>query len=836
MPSSRFTRGYAGPHFWLAIVFAVTMAVQIPFTVDVAQSLTSGYHKLPFWVGDPWPTITSVDKSGVEAGLRAGDRLVTLDGRPIESPQEFYPAVRAKEVGEPAVVSARRDGRVADARVTVQGVRLWAPFAYTALVFLPWLSLALGFWVTASRPRDGRAWMVLGILLGMSQFVRPGLFNPSSWPAPLAITTVLFRELAMRAWAICMMLFGLYFPVRWAIDWKLPWIKWVLLVPLAFSGLWDGSRAALASQDYPAALRTPHDPISNAADTILMMVAVSLFFVGISTKFRDPDLAADDRRRLKLLYWGCTAALTPYSLVLLSGLFGKPVGDGGPLGFALMAVGLLPITLAYVIVVQRAMDVRMVIRQGVQYALARRGVKILQGILVIIAITVSSGLLNSGRLSRPSKLALVSVLVILVLRIRDAGERLRHWVDRRFFREAFNAEQILGELSGQVRGILDRDSLLETVAHKISESLHVERIAVLLQRDGLFRPAFAIGYPAGLNLAVGAEYAPLAELRRTHEPVSVEDRESREQLDAELVLPLSPHNELLGFIGLGPKRSEEPYSPSDTSLLRTVAAQTGLALENSRLSEAIAAEVAQRELLNREIEIARDVQQRLFPQNLPDIPALEYAGHCRPARGVGGDYYDFLALSSGRLGIAIADVSGKGIPAALLMASLQASTRGQSQSDSRKVSELTASVNRLVCEASPENRYATFFYALFEPATRTLIYTNGGHNPPVLLRGDEVIRLDLGGPPVGLFKMSQYAQSEIQLLPGDLLVLYTDGVSEAENPAEEEWGEDPLISTARACRDLPPSEIIARIMQAADAFAAGARQHDDMTLVVARVL
>ena len=115
------------------------------------------------------------------------------------------------------------------------------------------------------------------------------------------------------------------------------------------------------------------------------------------------------------------------------------------------------------------------------------------------------------------------------------------------------------------------------------------------------------------------------------------------------------------------------------------------------------------------------------------------------------------------------------------------------------------------------------------------MYTNGGHNPPMVLRGGEVLLLETGGPPVGLFRMSRYVQDEIQLEPGDLLVLFTDGISEAENPAEEEWGEAALIATARACSGLPPSEMISRVMQAADAFAAGAPQHDDMTLVIARV-
>jgi sigma-B regulation protein RsbU (phosphoserine phosphatase) len=240
--------------------------------------------------------------------------------------------------------------------------------------------------------------------------------------------------------------------------------------------------------------------------------------------------------------------------------------------------------------------------------------------------------------------------------------------------------------------------------------------------------------------------------------------------------------------------------------------------------------------LHREIEIAREVQQRLFPQTLPSIPALEYAGHCRPASGVGGDYYDFLALANGRLGLAIGDISGKGIPAALLMASLQASVRGQSLSSENDIAGLMTNVNRLVFDASPSSRYATFFYAQFDPATLRMVYTNGGHNPPMLLRGNDVIRLELGGPPVGLFRPAQYEQAEIQLAPGDLLLLYTDGMSEAENPAEDEWGEDALIAAARSCADLPSMQMITHILAAADVFAAGAPQHDDMTLVVVRVL
>ena len=197
--------------------------------------------------------------------------------------------------------------------------------------------------------------------------------------------------------------------------------------------------------------------------------------------------------------------------------------------------------------------------------------------------------------------------------------------------------------------------------------------------------------------------------------------------------------DLVGVIALGPKRSEAPYSRSDLTLLRSVAAQTGLAIENSHLFSTLAAEAVVRERANREMEIAREVQRRLFPQTSPSVRGVEIAGHCRPALGIGGDYYDFIALdrasdgtaqASSRLGIAIGDVSGKGISAALLMASLRASLRGQTLTGF-DLAHLVRNVNLLLYDSSDSNRYATFFFAQYDPATRQLTYVNAGHNAPL---------------------------------------------------------------------------------------------------------
>jgi sigma-B regulation protein RsbU (phosphoserine phosphatase) len=267
------------------------------------------------------------------------------------------------------------------------------------------------------------------------------------------------------------------------------------------------------------------------------------------------------------------------------------------------------------------------------------------------------------------------------------------------------------------------------------------------------------------------------------------------------------------------------------------AAQTALAHEVARLTTAIGREMAQRERLNRELEIAREVQEHLFPQRLPPVLGLDYCGQCRPAREVGGDYYDFLDLSGGKLGIAIGDVSGKGVGAALMMASVEASLRALAPVVDDPA-ELMERVNSLVYGASAANRFVTLFYAQYDPASRRLTYVNAGHNPPVVLRNCagacQVLRLETGGPVVG-FLPNSYQRGLFSHEAGDLVVLFTDGVSESMNIRNKEWGEERLIEFAKTCHGLPALESVTRILAAAQAFAAGASQHDDMTLVVFRV-
>jgi sigma-B regulation protein RsbU (phosphoserine phosphatase) len=288
----------------------------------------------------------------------------------------------------------------------------------------------------------------------------------------------------------------------------------------------------------------------------------------------------------------------------------------------------------------------------------------------------------------------------------------------------------------------------------------------------------------------------------------------------------------------GPAFTRELSGPSRPPVPRRSASD--LALENRRLTAQVAAEVADRVERTRELELAREVQERLFPQTCPSIAGLDYAGACRPALGVGGDYYDFIPLSDTELGIAIGDVSGKGIPAALLMATLRAYLHGQTLHRVTDLSDVMVNLNRLVYESSSANRYATFFYAQYDASTRVLEYVNAGHNPPVIFRTrnerHDVLRLEAGGPVIGLIPDCSYKQGSVTLEEGDVLVLFTDGISEAMNAAGGEWGEERLTQAIGANRALPARELIELITRTCDEFVAGAAQYDDMTLIAARVI
>jgi len=802
--------------------------------------------------------------SSRHAGLQNGDRLLAVNGVPYRGEATLYSAYNHARLGVPILLQVESKGTIHTIALPVALAHssFWEKVATAILNFLlPALCLLLGFWVVAVRPHDSLAWLLLALMMTIPQLFEN--YVVQGWPAGWREVAMVYHASLGFMFTIIMFFFGRYFPEPfpperiWDKVWKI--MQWTLVTPVAVLQ----SLAIIISVgelDHYQAVASLTRYLSNPFIRIVPFVLISTFFAAIFMKY-SISKSADVKRRLRILYWGATIAWTPaFFITVYATYLGQTNIDRVVpewvviIGFSLL--NLFPLTLAYVIVVQKAMDVRVVLRQGLQYTFATSGVRVIQMIAVIVLVVAAVGFLGDSGHSRVLKIGAMLVGIAILGSIGRVSHNLRVRIDKRFFREAYNAEQVLTELSEQVRSMVEPKSLLQTVASRIAETLHVPRIAVLLGNE-IYRPAYALGEGDVSSVEFSRATGTVKVLQREKAPamvypkdrdswiyresdVSEKERADLSRLESELLLPLAVRDKLLGFISLGAKRSEEPYTGTDVRLLKSVAAQTGLALENADLMRTVAEEVAQRERLNREVEIAREVQERLFPQTLPPIAGLDYAGHCRPALGVGGDYYDFLALPQGHLGVAIGDVSGKGIAAALMMASLQASLRGEATRGPENLAVAIGNINRLVYEASSANRYATFFYGQYDPATRKFNYVNAGHNPPMIFhcsdQNAKVIRLEVGGTVVGLLESFAYEQGSVSLQTGDTLVAFTDGISEAMNSADEEWGEDRMMAAIKQCDGMNADQLMQQIFLEADKFVAGAKQHDDMTVVILRVL
>jgi serine phosphatase RsbU (regulator of sigma subunit) len=255
-------------------------------------------------------------------------------------------------------------------------------------------------------------------------------------------------------------------------------------------------------------------------------------------------------------------------------------------------------------------------------------------------------------------------------------------------------------------------------------------------------------------------------------------------------------------------------------------------LEEQRRAAAAKLEAERR--VAQELEIARQVQARLFPQALPPLRTLEYAGVCIQARQVGGDYYDFLQLGGERVGFVVGDICGKGIAAALLMANLQANLRSQCAVAMDQPQRLLESVNQLFCENTVDSAYATLFFAEYDDHLRRVRYASCGHLSALLLRSDDTLaRLESTCTVLGLFKEWDCSIAEERLFSGDTLALYTDGVTESFNDAGEEFGEQRLVEALRRHRKLPPRDLLASIVGDVQQFSPH-EQHDDITLIIAK--
>jgi sigma-B regulation protein RsbU (phosphoserine phosphatase) len=297
-----------------------------------------------------------------------------------------------------------------------------------------------------------------------------------------------------------------------------------------------------------------------------------------------------------------------------------------------------------------------------------------------------------------------------------------------------------------------------------------------------------------------------------------------------MAVPLQTKERIIGLIYVDSPFIMRPFTDEDLSLLTVMANIAAVRLENARLA---AIEQAER-IMKRDLAQAAEIQRGILPENAPEVPGLDLAGFNAPCRTVGGDYYGFVTYPGGRVGLALGDVSGKGMSAALMVMAFEARLRVLAEDEDTAATVVTR-LNKITCANCPSNRFITFFFGILDPVTGELVYANAGHNPPFVVRtSGDVELLRGGGPVLGILPIAPYAQESARLAPGDMLVIYSDGVTEATNKAEEEYGEERLAEVLRCRRGEPAAAIVNAVTESLSQFAAGTPQADDITLVVAK--
>jgi sigma-B regulation protein RsbU (phosphoserine phosphatase) len=295
-----------------------------------------------------------------------------------------------------------------------------------------------------------------------------------------------------------------------------------------------------------------------------------------------------------------------------------------------------------------------------------------------------------------------------------------------------------------------------------------------------------------------------------------------------LAVPLQQKGKMIGVLTVFNKRGEEGFVDEDRRLLTIIGAQSAQVIESARLYQ------EEQELLKmmQEMNLARKIQTNLLPAEAPNLKGYEAFGISIPAKDVGGDYYDFITKDSDQMVFCLGDVSGKGMPAALLMANLQATLRGQAMGCNSALDCLKKS-NQLLYHSTDMEKYATMFYGVISSTHHELIFANAGHNNPFLVSQDGSFqRLKTVGIPLGWLEDFDYTEEKVPLKPGDILVTFSDGISEAMNEMEEEFEEEPILDIVKENLSLSPKEISDKIIEAVQVHAGNAPQADDMTLVV----
>ncbi len=811
---------------FIVILFFIFLIVVSRGIVLWSKSISAGIV-----VEDKAVLSIAKDSPAANAGIQLGDSVVAINGVPIGDTKGLIELALTLEIGDTLIYQTKRNEQEVFYSVRLEKLPKTNRRVTEIIlaVFYGLIFLLIGFLVYWKKPGNLRAivfcWMstLAAIFFSLEPTAASQLANnlgiPSFASFALNAKSIFIRYFLFLLLELLTLHLAFVFPKNRPI---------IEHHPYFFAWIYASAALLVLATAYI------QQQILLEALWLLNLYVVLPLSICITLLDNLSKSRGEERKQIRWPLWGTLIAVVgPITISSSVATVKESLANHGvwimiTADFQLIKIFylLIPLSFAFAILKYRLMDIDLIIKKTIVYA-------ILTGIIVALYLSLVGGLgvlLVKSTGIKSEMVTIFSTLAIAALFV-PVRNRVQNVVDRRFFRKKYDYPTALKTLSREISQAVEQQAMLKLVAEHLQPALQ-NRSVVVFSRGTYDRAYFAtakVGLPdeiiGQLKFEVGSRFLTMMASPFEVHPQNLPEAEklTLRKAGSAFIVPVKLKNELISFISLGTKLSDEDYDAEDKDFLTSVAEQMATGFDRVRLREQ-----------ERDFEKAREIQQGLLPKKIPQLPGYEIACAWQPARAVAGDYYDVIKLSESALGICIADVVGKGMPAALLMSNLQAIVRAMASED-MPPKQLCEKANRVISNNITPGKFITFFYCLLDAQNKKLVYTNAGHNRPILFHQDgSWLELKEGGLALGMSRERTYEQGEVELKSGDRLLLFTDGVTEVVNAEREEFGEERLVELLMKNRELDAAELRKRVLEAVTEFSGGDFQ-DDVTMIVIAV-
>jgi len=831
-----FERMSAGNIRILYTVFAVAVLVvsTISFLDNMVFRVTSNDQCawLPVNQHGRGLLIQSVLDGGVTdmAGVKNGDTLLAINGRYFKNPNEAQRILDSLNPGDHATYLLQRG--TTELQASIEILKLFN-IQYLSVFLLGFGFLIVGYVVVMTKPQGkvqrmfGRYGALALLVFALIALNLDPTRDPGWKRSLLGISFFVGRIFAPPVFVS----FFFYFPVR----------------KLSLNRKWLVPSLYVASTAIPVLLALNNR--LNLPNGVLQTLALSplIFFVAGLIVFAHSyyRLVAPERRKqlrhilisvgvgvLVLVYLTVLLAINPFIIYLVPVLVSPA-----------LLLAFVPAAFGYAIFRYRVMDIELILKRSLIYGAVTTALAAIYLLFVFGVGSLLSILLGHSE----NRILSIGAFIVIAFVFDPIKRRVQESIDRTFYRERHNYQKALLEFSQELPRQMNLDQILQSMVNRISGTMHVEKVAVVLCDEKEGCSCVTKDIPEEYCQFVQEQGGLISVLRETKVPQSfvllavepdsihIDDSDKEKILKSGVVLaiPMFMKERLIGSINVGPKLSGKIYSQEDIDLLSTVAGQAAIALENARLHKS----EVEKQRMEEELKLAWKIQQGLLPKSNPEIPGLDIAGVTIPARTVGGDYFDYIQLGPKRLLVVVADVSGKGMSAALYMSKVQGMVQLAAHIYTSP-RDILVNVNRRIFDGIERKSFITMILAMFDLEKNDVRICRAGHNKALI--GANGVLEYLSGAGIGLgLERGELFESTLEevrkpLRSDGLFMFYTDGLTEAMNEQENQLGEEAVSDLVKANGSLSASDLERSIVAAADTFRGTAEQHDDITLVIVK--